>query len=332
MDKIRPIEIFCGTGGVGKTTIASSRAIHLAKNQNVLLITIDPSKRLKQVLKLSDATPGEVVECDFENTKFDVLLMDPLSTLRKISEKQNIDIDNANYLLPLLFKPFGGMNEIMSLVELYLLKEDSIYDVIILDTPPGKHFLDFLNTARSINNFFDSSFPEIFKAIKGNNKKKGLFSKIVSSGIGKLMKYLEFVTGPDFTENFIDSIIVIYSLKDVFLNSLAVEKELNNPDTTHYYLVTSADQTKIKEADQLSNSALKEQNRNGTLVINKICSQFLQDWTPHNDQLFDLRNNLLERENLIKQLLSDAFDDVLEFPEILSNDPSVHVTKLLNNW
>ncbi|MBT6324576.1 MAG: AAA family ATPase, partial [Bdellovibrionales bacterium] len=57
--KHKPIEIFCGTGGVGKTTLATSRALFLAsKNLKVLLITIDPAKRLKQILSLNDDDSG----------------------------------------------------------------------------------------------------------------------------------------------------------------------------------------------------------------------------------------------------------------------------------
>ena len=50
----KQVELFCGTGGVGKTTIATARALNLAKqNKKVLLITIDPAKRLKQILNLT---------------------------------------------------------------------------------------------------------------------------------------------------------------------------------------------------------------------------------------------------------------------------------------
>ena len=61
MIPLKPIEIFCGTGGVGKTTLASSRALYWAlKGKKVLLITIDPARRLKEVLNLNDQKSGEI--------------------------------------------------------------------------------------------------------------------------------------------------------------------------------------------------------------------------------------------------------------------------------
>ena len=84
MSKIdhKKIEIFCGTGGVGKTTLATSRAYDLAREgKKVLLITIDPAKRLKQVLGLDQALEGSIQSISaahFEKEKsftFDALLI-----------------------------------------------------------------------------------------------------------------------------------------------------------------------------------------------------------------------------------------------------------------
>ena len=55
------------------------------------------------------------------------------------------------------------MNEIMAIIEVQKHIQSDIYDVIVLDTPPGKHFLDFLNATKKIDKFFDKSFIEIFK-------------------------------------------------------------------------------------------------------------------------------------------------------------------------
>ena len=147
---IKKLEIFCGTGGVGKTTLATSRALFLgSKGKRVLLITIDPAKRLKQILNIKDQNAGKIETISsklftgFDDNNFTIsaLLMSPKATLCKILNVNSID----NNVLNILTRPHGGMNEILSLVEVQFHIQEGKYDTIILDTPPGKHFIDFLN-------------------------------------------------------------------------------------------------------------------------------------------------------------------------------------------
>ena len=162
MIKDKKVEIFCGTGGVGKTTLSCSRAIKLASmGKKVLLITIDPSKRLKQVIGLNDEDIGQskAVDCslfDMNNISFDALLMSPYSTLKRFTKKfRDTEEGIGNPLLEVLGRPNGGLNEILSIVELQYQMELNKYDTIVLDTAPGSHFIDFLNTGQKITNFFD---------------------------------------------------------------------------------------------------------------------------------------------------------------------------------
>ena len=165
---IKQLEIFCGTGGVGKTTLATSRALYLgSQGKKVLLVTIDPAKRLKQILSIKDQNAGKVevisskLFTGFEDQEFFISaqLMSPKETLRKVLNVKEID----NNVLNILTRPHGGMNEILSLIEVQFHIKSGKYDTIILDTPPGKHFIDFLQSSRKISDFFDSSFIEIFK-------------------------------------------------------------------------------------------------------------------------------------------------------------------------
>ena len=95
-EKLKKVEIFCGTGGVGKTTISASRALHLAKNHKVLLITIDPSKRLKQVLGINEDSSGELnklsVESSGDNSpsgSLECLLLSPKKSFERLIGTEN---------------------------------------------------------------------------------------------------------------------------------------------------------------------------------------------------------------------------------------------------
>ena len=187
----KKIEIFCGTGGVGKTTIATSRALYLAQQgKKVLLMTIDPSLRLKQLFSISEENSGNAQRINTTQElaftgELSIFLMDAQKTLEKILG----DKLKTNHILESLSKPYSGMNEIMSLIELnnlsYNENPSQLYDYIILDTPPGQHFIDFLESSNKINNFFDHSFIHFF-----SDSREKKVSRIVAMGIKKLLNLI----------------------------------------------------------------------------------------------------------------------------------------------
>ena len=346
-NKNKHIEIFCGTGGVGKTTLATSRALYLSRTgKQVLVITIDPSKRLKQVLGIQESDIGNIktINSNFfyqrknaKETSFDALLMAPLETLKFINKLNNISNDLQNPILKILMRPSGGLNEIMSIVELNRHLQSNKYDSIILDTPPGQNFIDFLEAGEKIHNFFDKSFMEIFKRFShhAGPKSPGLFSSLVSGGITKLLDYLEKVTGNIFVNNFIDAMLSIYKAKDAFLEALAVQEYFKTSKLCDWYLVTSIEQQKISDAMLLKTNAKKYINDNIHLLVNKSLTPFLEKWKledDDDDQLLHLKNILSTREQRFRDMHSYGFKKIIFFPEILGDSPRQHVFELNKAW
>ena len=341
------IEIFCGTGGVGKTTLATSRALFLSQaGKKVLLITIDPAKRLKQVLGLDGSTEGTVQSIPLshfeleEEKSFDALLMSPRATLARIASQSQDASDLENPIVNILTKPYGGMNEIMAIIEVQYHINTKIYDCVILDTPPGKHFIDFLQSTKKIVQFFDKSFVEIFKFLgkritkKGEKPKKGFLSLIVQSGVKKLLGYLEKVTGKDFVDDFIEAISGLYRNKEAFLTALKFQEDLKKPHFSNWFLVTSVEQGKSEEAAGLKNQALKFMHSDSYLLINKSLSPYLEKWHPDNNDthLLKLANSMKARENAIKEGSKEGYKDVMFFPEVLGSTPVSHVLELTQKW
>lgn len=336
----KSFEIFCGTGGVGKTTLATARALNLAsQGLRVLLITIDPARRLKDLLGLSEESIGVVTQVELEGREIHALLMSPEKTIGRMASSYHTPDLASNRIVQILSKPYGGMNEILSLVEVQMQFESGKFDVIVLDTPPGAHFLDFLEGLDKIKSFFDQSFVEIFSYLGQKSAKAGkkvfgfgFINRVVSVGVKKLLSYLQKVTGAQFIDDFIEAVQIIYQSKDAFLKGLSLQDKLKLKSECNWFLVTSVEQGKAQEAIELRSHASHFIHQDHFLVLNKCLEQELVGWDPRQQNLKTLRESLENREKNLKVKLRESFPQVLEFPEIISLSPAEHIKRLTLNW
>ncbi len=336
----KPFEIFCGTGGVGKTTLATSRALFLAASgKRVLLITIDPARRLKDLLGLKEDAVGEVRQVEIDGVRLSALLMSPEKTIERMAASGNTPDLASNRIVQILSKPYGGMNEILSLVEVQMQFESGNYDTIVLDTPPGAHFLDFLEGIGKIRSFFDKSFVEIFAHIGEKSGKAGkrlfglgIINKFVSAGVKKLLSYLQNVTGAKFIEDFVEAVQIIYQSKDSFLKGISLQEKLGEKSLCNWFLVTSVEQGRAQEAVELKGHASHYIHEDHYLLLNKCLENIVKDWSPVKTNLIDVKTTLEEKESGLKKKLKESFTNILEFPEVVSLSPAEHLHILTEKW
>ena len=343
IDNNRRLEIFCGTGGVGKTTLAASRAFHLARQgKRILLITIDPSKRLKEVLAIGSEHGGGVTKVFFElngeKIPLDAILMSPEATLKRAFREKFPSGQITNKVLKILSSPFGGLHETLALLELEYALNDCQYDSIILDTPPGGHFVDFLKSGHRIHKFFNKNFVDAFQYLGLQNtfssKSRGtkLFRIAVQTGLKKLLNYLEYVTGKGFVSDFVEAINIVYSLKDPFLRAAQLPEAIKEQNMANWFLVTSVEHNKLPEAEILKEQISSFNKTGAMLLVNRCASSHLDNWMPDSPQLQELKSSLLAREQSTLKRAKELFRDYIQFEDINSKDPSGHLEKLIVIW
>lgn len=326
MKSYKEVEIFCGTGGVGKTTISTSRAFYLAsQNKKVLLITIDPAKRLKQLLSLKEAS--KVIEFSDKEIRFDVLLLDPKTSFENILRKK---VDNK--ILENLTSSRGGLNEILAVLEIQNQLETKKYDAIIVDTAPGKNFLDFLNSSNKINKFFNKTFADAFMYITNKNKPGRFFNRIITGGIEKFLNYLESVTGKGFINDFLEAITILYENREKFIEGIQVEKVLNNAQRSRWYLVTSAEHMKEVETQQILDSIQAQMNTERYLIINKSWYNNLASWEPKTAKMKEFKEIIIKQEEIKVSISKESKIEAITFPDLSTFDPIAQLEELEEYW
>ncbi|UGY92369.1 ArsA family ATPase [Streptomyces gobiensis] len=191
------IVVCCGAGGVGKTTSAAALGVRAAeRGRKVVVLTIDPARRLAQSMGLTelDNTPRRVTDVDgSKGGELHAMMLDMKRTFDEIveahadPERARAILDNPFY--ESLSAGFAGTQEYMAMEKLGQLRARDEWDLIIVDTPPSRSALDFLDAPKRLGSFLDGRFIRLLMAPAKAGGRAGM--KFVSLG----MTGLSMVTG-----------------------------------------------------------------------------------------------------------------------------------------
>jgi anion-transporting ArsA/GET3 family ATPase len=166
------IIVCCGAGGVGKTTTAAALAVRAAEQgRTVCVLTIDPARRLAQSMGLTelDNTPREVAGIDATaGGHLDAMMLDMKRTFDDIvvghadEARAKTILENPFYVS--LSSSFAGTQEYMAMEKLGQLKTTGTWDLIVVDTPPSRSALDFLDAPQRLGRFLDGRMIRILTA------------------------------------------------------------------------------------------------------------------------------------------------------------------------
>ncbi len=271
--RTKKVIVCAGTGGVGKTTISSVLGVIAAnEGRRVLVLTVDPAKRLAQALGL-DGLKDIETKVDLKNAKGEMFasVIEPKIVFDSFVQKntatpQEADKILKNRIYEKLSGTLSGSQEFTALERFYRAYDSKKYDLIILDTPPASHALDFLDSAAKLSALFHDSVVKWFVKPLEN---KGFITSLIGRGTNLAFRALEGLTGSEFIKELIEFFIAIYSLRDALVKRLDSIQALLQSSDTSFVLVTAYDQTKLKLAEGLNSTLGRRGYSLDQVIINR---------------------------------------------------------------
>jgi anion-transporting ArsA/GET3 family ATPase len=279
--------ICCGTGGVGKTTTSAAIALQGAlEGKRVGLITIDPAKRLATSLGIDglkadpqslDAYVEKAVGKGKLKGSLSALMLDSESTFYKfVKDVGGRDVHERfkeSTLFEVIAGNFGGAHDFFAMEKLYELHASQKFDLLVLDTPPARHTLDFLDAPDLIAKFFDD---RIFAWFLTDPRSKGIAEKLRAKGAKVALGVLEKLTGEGVINDFVSLAPHIYKVKNAFVERQGKIKELLTSKRAGAIFVSSPTDLSRGEARPF----LKDAEAKGIHILAFVVNRSLRHLAP----------------------------------------------------
>ncbi|WP_044505726.1 MULTISPECIES: ArsA family ATPase [unclassified Gordonia (in: high G+C Gram-positive bacteria)] len=253
------VVICCGAGGVGKTTTAAAMAMYAAEQgRTVAVLTIDPAKRLAQSLGMSELTNDpQPVAIDGTGT-LDAMMLDMRRTFDEMvleyssPERAEAIMENAFYQT--VASSFSGTQEYMAMEKLGKLLEQDHWDLIVVDTPPSRNALDFLDAPQRLGSFLSG---RLMKVLVGGGRGVG---RMVTGAMSLAMRGVATIIGGDMLRDVAMFVQSLDSMFGGFQDRAAKTYALLKQPGTQFAVVAAAEADALREAaffvDRLSEESM----------------------------------------------------------------------------
>ncbi len=277
------VVICCGSGGVGKTTIAAVLALEGARRgRNAVVVTIDPAKRLANALGL-DALSDTAREIDRPiwdsagdsdpDGRFSALMLDTKSTFDSLVTRYSADSEQTRRILANRFYrnisgALSGTQEYMAMEKLHELHEDGGYDLIVVDTPPTRHALDFLDAPRRITRLLDN---RVFRLLMMPTR---AYLRVASMAVQTFLRTVSRVVGSEVIDDVVAFFRAFEGMEEGFRERAAAVLELLGDPATRFVLVTSPSRDAVEEARFFARRLGETDLAVHALIVNRIHPRF----------------------------------------------------------
>ena len=284
-DPATRILVCCGAGGVGKTTLAAALGLRAAeRGRRVVVLTIDPARRLAQSLGLVelDNTPRPVRGVDpASGGSLDAMMLDMKRTFDEVIEShatgQKAEQILANPFYQALSSSFAGTQEYMAMEKLGQLRAQSDadaaqgrrgWDLIVVDTPPSRNALDFLDAPQRLGSFLDGRLIRLLSAPARAGGRTYL--KVVSAAVGGVTGVLTRVLGAQVLRDVQTFVSAMDTMFGGFRERAEVTYRLLQAPGTAFVVVAAPEPDALREASYFVDRLAGEQMPLAGLVLNRV--------------------------------------------------------------
>jgi anion-transporting ArsA/GET3 family ATPase len=270
------IIVCCGSGGVGKTTTAAALGLRAAeRGRHVVVLTVDPARRIAQSMNLSslDNTPRPVPLPDAaEGGTLHAMMLDMKRTFDEIVEA-HADPDRAEQILANPFyqslsSSFAGTQEYMAMEKLGQLRRTEQWDLIVVDTPPSRSALDFLDAPKRLGSFLDG---RVIKLLAAPAKAGGrAYLKVVTAGFGVVANVFTKVLGAQLLKDVQAFIGALDTMFGGFRERADETYKLLKAPETRFLVVASPEPDALREASYFVERLRDERMPLAGLVLNRV--------------------------------------------------------------
>ncbi len=269
------IIVCCGSGGVGKTTTAAALGLEAARRgRKVVVITIDPARRLADALGLADGLGNDPRRIELQaDGELWAMMLDATQTFDDVVREHSRSAQQAQRILDNPFyknvaSRLSGSQEYMAAEKLYALDHDERFDLVVVDTPPSREALDFLRAPRKLSNFLDHRvYRWLMAPARGGLRVLNIAAQPILRTIGR-------VIGADVLADAIDFFQAFEGIESGFRDRAIAVEGLLRSDRTRYVVVASPRSDTIEEArffiDELRTLTIAASG----LVVNRLQPRF----------------------------------------------------------
>lgn len=260
-----------GPGGVGKTSLSAAIGVALvSQGKRVVVLTIDPARRLADAMGLDIAVGNEPQQIDGPwPGQLWVSMLDPATTFEQVIRDQAPTPQQAerilsNRLFANLVTSLSGTGEYMATERLHALSRDPRFDVVIVDTPPSRHAFDFLDAPGRLTRFVDHPLYRHVLA-----PRRGLL-RAMSKANQLAVRTVSKIVGADLLTEVVEFFSLFDGMDDGFRDrAKAVDAKLMSNDTAYVVVATARFQA-VEEARWIAENLRSRSREIRLLLVNRV--------------------------------------------------------------